>query len=179
MGKRSNFPRMKRDYYRTWDRRAVRPLLPHLKAGQRFVEPCAGAGDLVGQLVDAGLEMVDAYDVEPKHPAIRCGDAFAEDAAPIGSHYITNPPWSREILHPLIVHLSDRAPTWLLFDAPWIFTGQAAPFMDRCRRIVAVGRVQWFEDTDNDAQDDVCWYLFDRPQPGRNPEFFAKGVPCA
>ncbi len=55
MAKRSDgdFERIPNDLYRTWDPRAVRALLPHLAPRTRFVEPCAGAGDLIDQLVNA------------------------------------------------------------------------------------------------------------------------------
>jgi hypothetical protein len=47
MGKRSNFTRRKQDAYDT-PAAAVQPLLPHIaQDGEtRFVEPCAGKGDL-------------------------------------------------------------------------------------------------------------------------------------
>jgi hypothetical protein len=77
--------------------------------------------------------------------------------------FITNPPWDRKILHPLIVHLSDQAPTWLLFDADWMHTRQAAPFMPRLRKIVSVGRVKWIPDSTMTGKDNCAWYLFDRP----------------
>jgi hypothetical protein len=42
------------------------------------------------------------------------------------SMFITNPPWDRKVLHPLIEHLSSIAPTWLLFDADWMHTKQSS-----------------------------------------------------
>lgn len=45
MGKRSDFEKIDKDFYRTFDRRAVEPLIPLIK-GCKYVEPCYGLGDL-------------------------------------------------------------------------------------------------------------------------------------
>lgn len=50
MGKRSNFPRIDKDFYSTIDPRAIPPLLAHLGEGVRYAEPCAGAGALIDLL---------------------------------------------------------------------------------------------------------------------------------
>lgn len=164
MGKRSNFERRERDFYPT-PYEAVVPLLPFLPAGTRFIEPCAGAGDLIHHLAMHGHECVGAFDVEPKAPGIVVGDAFdvmAFDA----DYFITNPPWDRATLHPLITHLSEQRPTWLLFDADWMHTKQSAELMRRCEKIVSVGRVKWIPDSKMTGKDNCCWYLFDREATG-------------
>jgi len=76
--------------------------------------------------------------------------------------FITTPPWDRKILHPLIIHLSDQAPTWLLFDAAWMFTAQSAPYMKYCKTVIAVGRLLWIPGTTMTGKDDCAWYLFDK-----------------
>ena len=48
--------------------------------------------------------------------------------------FITNPPWRRDVLHPIIVNLSDQAPTWLLLDAGWVHTRQSVPYLPRLRK---------------------------------------------
>ena len=53
--------------------------------------------------------------------------------------FITNPPWSRDVLHPLIINLSDQAPAWLLIDADWVHTRQSIPFLPRLRKIISIG----------------------------------------
>ena len=75
--------------------------------------------------------------------------------------FITNPPWSREILHPMIVHFARQHPTWLLFDADWMHTRQSAQYMPLLRKIVSVGRVKWIPDSPFTGKDNCCWYLFD------------------
>lgn len=176
MGKRSTFERVPRDYYRTWDPRALPPLLSHLQPGTRFVEPCAGDGVLVDQLRNAGHYCIRAYDIEPKRDDILAANAlyFKPDRESFDC-FVTNSPWRRDILHPLIEHLSDQAPTWLLFDADWKHTRQAIPFKPRLRRIVSVGRLKWIEGSKWDAKDNCAWYLFDRP--GNVPaEFYGRAA---
>ena len=161
MGKRSDFERIPRDFYPT-PYGAVPPLLAHLKPRTRFCEPCAGDGALIDHLTSAGHVCARARDIEPRRDDIERKDALTTLTGNIDC-FITNPPWDRKILHPLIVHLSDQAPTWLLFDADWIHTRQAMPFLARLRRIVSVGRVKWIPDSKMTGKDNCAWHLFDKP----------------
>ncbi len=148
------FKRNPRDFYAT-PYEAVLPLLPHLPLGTSYDEPCAGDGDLIGHLIKHGHGCSWASDINGIH---RIFDAFSLTKC-YGKMFITNPPWSRDVLHPLITHLSDIAPTWLLFDADWMHTKQAIPFMLRLAKIVSVGRVSWMGNGVS-GFDNCCWYLF-------------------
>ncbi len=75
---------------------------------------------------------------------------------------ITNPPFTRDILHPMIEKFTKLAPTWLLLDAGWMFTKQAQPYLKYCSRIVTIGRLKWIEGTNQTSKDDFAWYKFDR-----------------
>lgn len=172
MGKRSDFVRRERDWYPT-PREAVAPLLPHLLPGTRFVEPCAGDGALVDALQLAGHLCVGARDIEPQRADIAQADALNVYDLNIDC-VITNPPWRRPVLHPLIEHWSSQGPTWLLFDADWIHTRQSAPFIDRLRAIVSVGRVKWIPDSTMTGKDNCCWYLFGRPDPLASSVFYGR-----
>jgi hypothetical protein len=176
MGKRSSFIRRARDAYDT-PVEAVKPLLPHLYPGSRFIEPCAGAGALRGHLVRYGHPCLFACDVEPRGPDIEPFDALALDLAGLfpTDRIITNPPWDRTLLHPMIERFSDRAPTWLLFDADWVHTRQAIPFMPRLRRIVSVGRVKWIADSPFTGKDNCAWHLFTTPSH-EAPAFYARAA---
>lgn len=176
MGKRSDFERVPRDFYPT-PAEAVPPLLAHLSPGTKFVEPCAGDGCLSNHLMDAGHHMVDQYDIEPQHPAVARDDALTAKIDPTWgvACFITNPPWDRKVLHPLIIHLSDQAPTWLLFDADWVHTRQALPFLPRLRRIVSVGRVKWIPGSKMTGKDNCAWHLFDKPKYGA-AEFYGRAA---
>jgi hypothetical protein len=163
MGKRSNFERVPRDFYPT-PAEAVVPLLRHLLPGTVFLEPCAGNGTLIDHLQRAGHRCTYGVDIAPQWPIVREGDATTFKYNMGGATcFITNPPRDRKVLHPLIVNLSDQAPAWLLFDADWSHTRQAAPYMPRLRRIVSVGRVKWIPDSPFTGKDNCAWHLFDKP----------------
>ncbi len=174
MGKRSDFERIPRDFYPT-PAEAVRPLLAHLLPGTRFVEPCAGNGALVDHLTAAGHVCAAAFDVNPQRADVSRLDALTVEYS--GSAiFITNPPWDRKVLHPMIVHMSDQAPTWLLFDADWIHTRQAVPFLPRLRRIVSVGRIKWIPDSTMTGKDNCAWHLFDRPSANESAVFYGRAA---
>lgn len=163
MGKRSDFERVPKDYYPT-PLAAVVPLIPHLPKIFTYVEPCAGDGRLVGhisKLTDQRGSCWLAFDVEPRSPSVQHKNVFGQEYHKWVDFYITNPPWSRDILHPLIEHLSAMAPTWLLFDADWMHTKQSSPYMEYCCKVVSIGRVKWIEDSKQTGKDNACWYLFD------------------
>jgi len=160
MGKRSDFVRIARDYYPT-PVNAVLPLLPHLTEGTKFAEPCAGDSRLVKHLESFGHKCVMAIDIEPQDESVDQLDIFDLQWTSGADMFITNPPWDRKILHPLIIHLSDIAPTWLLFDADWVHTKQSAEYMPRLKKIVSIGRVKWIEDSKMTGKDNCAWHLFD------------------
>lgn len=167
MGKRSDFVRRERDWYPT-PIEAVKPLLPHLAPATRFFEPCAGDGALVRHLEGAGHICARASDIAPQAEGIEAKCVFRSHL-PLGRDpvFITNPPWDRKILHPLIDKLSRFAPTWLLFDADWMHTKQSAPFMPWLNKVVSVGRVKWIPDSKMTGKDNCAWYLFDQRKPAQ------------
>ena len=161
MSKRARqFERRKNDAYDT-PYSAVVPLLDHLPTRVCFIEPCAGDGAIVRHLTQHGHHCVEAFDVEPRDDNVGHGDALTATADPDADMFITNPPWTRELLHPMIVHLSAQLPTWLLFDADWAHTRQAVPYLKLCHKIVSVGRVKWIPDSPFTGKDNCAWYLFD------------------
>ena len=162
MGKRSQFPRRERDFYPTPEA-AVGPLIDHLDDVCVFDEPCAGAGDLTGHLLSRGLSVGRQSDVEPRGAGVECIDA--NDLVDcVGDVFITNPPWSRHLMHPILDHLISIAPTWCLIDADWAHTKQASAFMERCEIIVSVGRLRWIAGSPHTGKDNCCWYLFSEGQ---------------
>jgi hypothetical protein len=177
MGKRSTFERRLQDAYDT-PPEAVAPLIPHLRYLDTFAEPCAGNGSLVRVLEEAGMSCQLAIDIAPRAIDIDPGDAMNDDDfdGHEAEYVITNPPWTREILHPMIVRFSDKLPTWLLFDADWLHTRQSAPYLPRLRKIVSVGRVKWIPGSKHVGKDNCCWYLFDKPQEGNQPVFYGRSV---
>lgn len=174
MGKRSNFERVPRDFYPT-PPEAVAPLLPHLPVAATFAEPCAGNGQLVGILNSFGLGCCTSIDIEPQHWSVFKGDAMKWRAPPQADLIITNPPWDRKVLHPMIEHFSAMRPTWLLFDADWVHTKQSAPYAPWLRKIVSVGRVKWIPDSKMTGKDNCAWHLFDQNSTGQT-EFIGRAA---
>ena len=186
MGKRSDFKRRARDFYPT-PVAAVEPLIPHLPERFTYIEPCVGDGALVralGSFRSAtgaarygyfSPTLAYGIDIQPVNSRLfqqqDAFDIFSVEADV--DFFITNPPWDRDVLHPLILHLSVMRPTWLLFDGDWAHTKQAAPYLGRCRKIVAVGRVKWIAGSPHTGKDNCTWYLFDEPN-GRPPEFWGR-----
>lgn len=171
MGKRSSFKRLKGDYYKT-PLAAVQPLLPFLLPRTRFCEPCAGDGRLVKYLENAGHRCAAAWDVKPRAQFVVKHDARTRQIGNIDC-FITNPPWTREILHLIIDNLSEQHRTWLLFDADWMHTRQASPYLPTCSKIVSVGRVKWIENSPHVGKDNCCWYRFD-PGHKTGPKFIGR-----
>lgn len=169
MGKRSTFPRIERDCYDT-PPEAVAPLIPHLPDWYSYTEPCAGNGAIIDALPFGRCDW--AGDIAPRRSDIATQDALeATDYS--ADLIITNPPWTRSILHPMIERFSDMRPTWLLFDADWMHTKQAIPYLPRLYKIVSVGRVKWIKDSPHTGKDNCCWYLFDKPS-GQTAQFFGR-----
>jgi hypothetical protein len=178
MGKRSSFERRPGDFYAT-PLPAVLPLVPYLRGILTFAEPCCGDGALVRHLEAFGLACTYSGDIRDGQDALAIDSYGAIDAI------ITNPPWSRDLMHRLIEHFARIAPTWLLLESDWANTKQAAPFMPSCSDIVAIGRVKWIEGSKHTGKDNHAWFRFDarhdsgpafhwRDGTGRNQEDLSK-----
>jgi hypothetical protein len=101
MGKRSCFERREADSYPT-PRAAVVPLIPYLRGVRCFAEPCAGNGDLVRHLESFGLRCGYQGDIRTGQDALAIDSYGAIDAI------ITNPPYTRDLMHKLS-HISRRS----------------------------------------------------------------------
>ena len=159
MGKRSDFERKPRDFYPT-PFAAVEPLIQHLQQGFAFAEPCAGDGQLCRHLEYFGGTCMWASDIEPQLEGVLQNDysEIGEMEVLESQYIITNPPWDRQLLHPMIEHFIKLRPTWLLFDADWAHTKQSTPYIKNCAKIVSVGRIKWFGNMT--GKDNCAWYLF-------------------
>lgn len=173
MGRRSEFERIPKDLYETWDPKAVVPLLTHLPPHTKYSEPCVGKFALVDQLDSRGHKCVWASDIEDRNTPITVKGHWVHrtiteiDALMVTTPLstadciITNPPWSREILHPLIEHFRKHNKAWILLDSAWAFTKQSSEYMKYCSKIVAVGRLKWIPGTKMSGKDDCSWYCME------------------
>jgi hypothetical protein len=167
VGKRSKFQRLDHDLYDT-PLEAVLPLIPYLRRVKTFAEPCAGNGRLVEHLEAFGLRCVYSGDLSTGQDALDLEHFHGADAA------ITNPPYSREPMHALIAHFAQIGPAWLLLEADWLHTKQAAPFMPMCSDVVSIGRLKWIENSRHSGKDNFAWMLFDARHTG-GALFHARG----
>lgn len=163
-------PRKERDFYPTPEK-AVEPLIPHLQKGglKRFIEPCAGNGALVKHIenmTDWEYLCMGAYDIDPQQNSyplnIQQRNALSLTLYDvIGIDYIiTNPPFQWDMLQPLLDHLPDLRPTWLLLPFGYACNKRMAPYMEKCKKLVPIGRVKWIEGSKQTSTDDYGWYLF-------------------
>ena len=179
MGKRSNFERTPRDFYKTPES-AVLPLLPHIIGeGLIFAEPCAGDGQLVKILKKHGQICGHASDIAPQSCFIKKANALdLKDLNYKADVIITNPPWEKrphkgEIFNKLLRHWLEtfNGDIWLLFDADWMHTMQALEFIPSLKKIVSVGRVKWIEGSTMTGKDNCAWYCFNAKHGGGAIEF--------
>lgn len=181
MGKRSDFDRVPHDCYDT-PRGAVAPLLPYLPQGTEFAEPCAGRGFLIDHLTAEGHRCVWATDIEPRRDDIGCLNAMAIPRLGMrnirAQMFITNPPWTRNILHSLIERLSPMLPCWFLFDADWAHTRLASELILRCSLVVPIGRVKWIPGSKHTGKENACWYHFP-PGHTAGPQLVPRGAATA
>lgn len=169
MGKRSSFNRLKRDGYDT-PLPAMWSLFPHLPDGARFAEPCAGRGVLVDHLENNGFQCVYAGDIRPRRSRILKLDALKLSNVQLklvkAEIIVTNPPWTNEVLMALIDHFMTLRPSWLLLDADWMHNKRTSKMVDRCSKVVSIGRVKWFADSKHVGKSNCCWYFFPQHHRG-------------
>jgi hypothetical protein len=193
MAKRTSgkFPRRLNDAYDTptdpGSGEPILKLLPHLAPGTRFIEPCVGAGALAMELERHEHHCVAAFDVKPRMKPRYAADGpnvvplpvFKADAARFrlaaarrrgrvidANCWISNPPWTRALLHPIILNLYFQLPFWALIDADWMHIEEAGPYVPLVRKVVSVGRVRWIPGTEHKGNDNAVWVLFAPPPAG-------------
>lgn len=169
MARRSDFKRVERDYYRTFDPKAGHALRPFVEDVKFALEPFAGAGDLTAQFPEINWMETD---IEPQSDTVLKRDAFRYSESELNAFdcVISNPPWSRPIMHKAIEHFASIIPTWFLLDANWVWTKQASPYINKyLTDIVTIGRLKWIEGTNMSGKDDCAWFRFsaDKKEPTR------------
>lgn len=168
IAKRSDFKRVERDYYRTFDPKAGEALRSFVGDIETALEPFAGAGDLTKQFPNINWIQTD---IEPQACFVTEADAFSWTREEIEHNefdaIITNPPWSRPILHKAIEHFAPIIQTWMLLDANWIFTAQATPLINKyLTDVITIGRMKWIENSTMSGKDDACWMRFSIDKKG-------------
>jgi hypothetical protein len=156
----NKFERKVRDFYPT-PCEAVTPLIRHLNSGDTYVEPFAGAGDLVDHLSLHGILCLHASDIEPQKDYIIKEDFNEYFKKNYVNRVITNPPWNRDIIETLLDYTTSQdIDTWLLLSADIAHNVWMAKYMRYCKMIVSIGRVKWIPDSKSSGFDNCCWYNF-------------------
>ena len=161
ISKRSNFAKIERDWYPTTDPKAIPPKLVEFIRGKSYAEPCYGEGDLEDLLMDVATCRWRS-DIRETVGCSKVVDAMClskEDIARC-DYIITNPPFSRDVLLPLIDHFVSLKPTWLLLPADYMHNVYFGEYMAKCRRVISVGRLKWFKDSKHTSTDNFAWYFW-------------------
>ena len=165
MSKRSNFEKIPKDFYATTDPKAVPPKFIDYIRGKTYAEPCCGEGDLVDLLADIAVCRWES-DIENR------GAGKIWDAMCLTEHelekcelIITNPPYTKDVLLPMIDHFISLRPTWLLLPSDLAHNIYFKPYMGCCSRIISVGRLRWFKDSKHTSTENFCWYHWASPEP--------------
>ena len=173
MGKRSNFEKIPKDFYPTTDPKATEPLVPFIR-GNTYAEPCYGNGDLEDLLMEV-VTCKWRSDVRETVSSSKVMDALSltkEDLADIDL-IVTNPPFTRSILMPMLDHFITLKPTWLLLPADYMHNVYFGDAMGKCQRVVSVGRLKWIKGSKHTSVDNFCWYFW--PQGSKHETTMFKG----
>ena len=160
MGKRKSYDSARpKDYWPTLDPDAVEPLIPFVR-GKSYAEPCYGDGHLEDQL----MGVATCWWRSDVRETVGCSEI--QDATTLNKKdlkecdiIITNPPFSWELLKPLLDHLPTLKPTWLLLPADVMHNKRMGPYMENCAWIVSVGRLYWLENKVKGV-DNYAWFRF-------------------
>ncbi len=86
---------------------------------------------------------------------------------------VTNPPFTRTVLMPMLDHFITLKPTWLLLPSDLMHNVYFGDAMRRCSKVVSVGRLRWFKETKSLSMESYCWYFW--PQYSIQQETVFKG----
>lgn len=160
MSKRSSFEKIPKDFYPTTDPRAVEPLVKFIR-GKTYAEPCYGNGDLEDLLMDAATCKWRS-DVRETVGSSKVMDALSLTKEQLSGIdlIVTNPPFTRSILMPILSHFITLKPTWLLLPADYMHNVYFGDAMRKCQKVVSVGRLKWIKDSKHTSVDNFCWYFW-------------------
>lgn len=167
MGKRSNFEKKHRDKYYTIDPKASLSLSQLLGVQKiKYAEPCVGDGSLVDLLGD-NFECVWASDIEPDgrysdDMSMGAEDITKEQMDAVEAEYIiTNPPFTRNILLPIIDHFvyDLKIDTAFLLPSNIIHNKYFCEYVTDAAFIKSMGRL-YFEENMIRGKDDYVWILW-------------------
>jgi len=162
MGKRSSYEKKPRDKYYTIDPAAFERFPRHVL---NYAEPCCGDGSLIDGFIKNDINRLECYwasDIDPEAGFPRI-DALELGEGTIGKSFVdaivTNPPYTKSILLPLIDHFIHYNDTWLLLPADIMHNKYFGPYMRLCEEVHSIGRLYW-EENKVRGVDNYCWFFF-------------------
>jgi hypothetical protein len=128
-------------------------------SANKFVEPCAGDGRLMDVLLAKGLKCQTAIDINPRRGDIDVGDA--RTLAGLSAHVpvVTNPPWARKLLEPILTNLLGQSTLWLLLPLDYLSNQWTGFAVKHVNVIIPLGRVSWL-DNGKGGMDNSAWFRF-------------------
>ena len=144
MGKYSNFDKVDKDFYPTIDPACMTPMFINLNRKSTYAEPCYGNGDLEDMLMETA-HCVWRSDIRKTVGCSKVQDALSITESDLidADKIITNPPYTRRDLLPMIDHFLTLKDTWLLLPADFMHNKYFSPYVGKCRLILSVGRMYW------------------------------------
>lgn len=146
MSKRSSFDKIPKDFYATIDPNAIPQTFREFIEHDSYAEPCYGGGDLE-KLLEGVAVCLWKSDIREVKAVQKDGLHLTEEDVSSCDYIITNPPYTKDVLLPLIDHWRNLKPTWLLLPADFMHNKYFKPYMDCCSLVLSVGRLYWFENT--------------------------------
>lgn len=165
MGKRNQTNVVvEKDYWPTIDPDCINEgILPFFKS-RVYAEVCYGEGHLEGHL--EGISLCKwRSDIRETLDGCKVMDALditKEDLLGV-DHIVTNPPYSWDMLEPLLDYLPKVKPTWLLLKADLMHNKRMGKYMKDCSWVVSVGRLSWVPNEGGKlvkGVDNFAWYRF-------------------
>lgn len=174
MGKRSSFEKVPKEFYPTTDPNAVVPLVRFIR-GRTYAEPCYGNGDLEDLLVDVATCKWRS-DVRETVSSSKVTGALSITAKDIADCdlILTNPPFSKPVLLPMLDHFISLKETWLLLPADYMHNSYFGSYMRRCKSVVSIGRLRWFKDSKASSTDNFCWYFWPKGATQEQTRFYGR-----
>lgn len=178
MSKRSDFEKIEKDFYPTTDDKVIVSEFVKRIRGKTYAEPCYGYGDLEHLLMPYA-KLKFKSDIRVTLPATKIYDAMDLKAKDLDGCdlIITNPPFTRSVLLPMIDKFISMKPTWLLLPADYMHNAYFRPYMNKCTCVVSIGRVCWFKKEGKRvaSTDNFAWYFWPHKASGDSDTTFLTG----
>lgn len=164
MSKRSDFDKVPKDFYPSTDKKILVEGFVKEVRDKTYAEPCWGEGDLEDLLrgvATCGWRS-DIRDTSPFSKQMAGTQVTPYDIRNCDL-LVSNPPFTRQVLLPLIDHFVTLKPTWLLLPAGFMNNIYFGPYMKKCSKVVSIGRICWFPVNGKRvaSTDDFCWYYWE------------------